>query len=298
MSTYNGETFLKDQIESILCQEGDYYIRLFVRDDGSRDGTLNILKSYENKGFLSIITGDNLGPAQSFLTLLSLITGFDYYAFADQDDVWFKDKISKGISLLVNQEENKPALYYSNALVTDINLNPIKNVFPNKIADNSFYSVVIGATKAMGCTMIINKQLCECVRKSNLPKGIIMHDSFILNLCAIIKGKIIYDEYPQMYYRQSGKNVVGYNIKFSKKLSDFIRSIFHKEKISISVQSKELISQYGDIMQQDVREWVERISNYKKNIFTRFTLAISLKYRHKTFKQALENRFAILLGNK
>ena len=88
MSSYNGEKYIRPQIDSILAQEGNFELSLFVRDDGSTDKTQAILQEYAQKRKLTWYTGNNLGPARSFMDLLKKCKGFNYYAFADQDDYW------------------------------------------------------------------------------------------------------------------------------------------------------------------------------------------------------------------
>lgn len=83
MSTYNGEKYLKEQIDSILSQEG-VDVRLYIRDDGSSDRTTDILASYQEHKNVKIEKGNNLGFAKSFLTALDECDEADYYAFSDQ----------------------------------------------------------------------------------------------------------------------------------------------------------------------------------------------------------------------
>lgn len=88
MSTYNGEKYLKEQLDSILNQE-QVDLKLLIRDDGSTDGTVNILKEYENSHTnIKWYSGLNLGCGKSFFQLVLDAPKSDYYAFVDQDDVW------------------------------------------------------------------------------------------------------------------------------------------------------------------------------------------------------------------
>lgn len=112
MSTYNGEKYLKEQIDSILSQEG-VDVRLYIRDDGSSDRTTDILASYQEHKNVKIEKGNNLGFAKSFLTALDECDEADYYAFSDQDDVWEKDKLSTAI-----QSINTPSNPSSTPLIT------------------------------------------------------------------------------------------------------------------------------------------------------------------------------------
>ena len=117
MSSYNGEKYILKQIESILAQVG-CEVHLFVRDDGSCDSTTEILKKYADEGKLEWYQGDNLKPAKSFLKLLYESGEYDYYAFADQDDIWDNDKLSYGIQYL-EKYQDKPAIYFSKARYID-----------------------------------------------------------------------------------------------------------------------------------------------------------------------------------
>ena len=99
MSTYNGEAYLTEQVESILKQ-ADVNVKLLVRDDGSTDNTLRILNKYATEEKLDYITGKNINWMHSFWTLVNMAHGADYYAFADQDDIWFPDKLARAVSVL------------------------------------------------------------------------------------------------------------------------------------------------------------------------------------------------------
>ena len=89
LSTYNGEKFLEEQLESILNQKGDFLLKILVRDDGSRDGTLEILEKYSKKIEMQIIRGENIGVNNSLRELfMNCDIDCDYFAISDQDDVW------------------------------------------------------------------------------------------------------------------------------------------------------------------------------------------------------------------
>jgi len=99
MSTYNGEKYLEEQINRILAKT-DVDFRLLVRDDNSSDGTVAILRRYENHPRFQWYGGENLGCAKSFMDLLYSAPDADFYAFSDQDDIWYPNKISSAIYLL------------------------------------------------------------------------------------------------------------------------------------------------------------------------------------------------------
>lgn len=94
MSTYNGERHLVEQIESILNQEG-VDVRLMIRDDGSNDKTVEIARKYTD----DVVVGDNIGFRYSFLELIKNAPEAEYYALADQDDIWLPEN-SNGLLIL------------------------------------------------------------------------------------------------------------------------------------------------------------------------------------------------------
>lgn len=120
MSSYNGERYIREQIDSILHQQ-EVNIKLFVRDDGSTDGTLQILQEYQEAGLLNFYTGKNLKPARSFMQLLKDAPQADYYAFSDQDDYWKPTKLNQAIKRL-KLSTNTPALYFCQTQLADKDL--------------------------------------------------------------------------------------------------------------------------------------------------------------------------------
>ena len=103
MSTYNGEEFVAEQMDSILNQTYKN-IEIIVRDDGSKDSTTKIIKEYQKKyKNIKLYEGENLGFIKSFFELLKLVEA-DYYAYADQDDIWIENKILIMIHCVNNVE--------------------------------------------------------------------------------------------------------------------------------------------------------------------------------------------------
>lgn len=135
MSTYNGEKYLRDQIETIAAQEG-VVVRLFVRDDGSSDMTRAILGDLSQKPLGCIDSwevelGENVGFLPSFEKLLMSATGCDYYAFSDQDDFWLPEKLRLAVGAL---ESTGSALYASAVEIADEGLTSIgRNDFPGLV---------------------------------------------------------------------------------------------------------------------------------------------------------------------
>ena len=121
LSTYNGENYLKEQIDSILNQKSSHHIDLMVRDDGSSDGTIEILKSYEEEypGRIKVHFKENVGYIKSYFELIREAEGYDYYALSDQDDIWLEDKMETAIEACEACAYNGPLLYGSSSFLVN-----------------------------------------------------------------------------------------------------------------------------------------------------------------------------------
>ena len=121
LATYNGAQYLSEQLNSIV-QQTHKHREIVASDDGSTDLTLDILRQYS----LQIHQGPGLGVAANFFHLIDNVDETsDYYAFADQDDVWELDKLQRSIEFLETVNKNEPALYCGRTILVDAMLNPI-----------------------------------------------------------------------------------------------------------------------------------------------------------------------------
>ena len=181
VSTYNGERFLREQIDCILAQTG-VDIHLYIRDDGSSDSTISIINEYvaghEN---VTLFQGQNLGVGSSFMDLVYRVPNdYDFYAFADQDDNWLESKMRKGAEALVNEEG--PALYCSNQILVDKDKNRLG--LRHKEALDCSWMQIMCDNKISGCTMVWNRKLQELLsdpkrRPSPQLLAIRIHDVWV-----------------------------------------------------------------------------------------------------------------------
>ncbi len=213
MSTYNGEKYIKEQLDSIIHQSVANQLTVYIRDDGSKDETIHIIDTYMGDGSgVNIVweQGNNLGVIASFFELIKNAPEADYYAFADQDDVWMADKIESAVKMLQAEEQKCgaeiPLLYCGDTNLVDGDLNLIAR--ENKNPRPSFGNALV-ENICTGCTAVINRALLEKIRE-NIPnqENIIMHDWW-LYLIAEGYGKTIFDSEPHMNYRQHGHNEWG-----------------------------------------------------------------------------------------
>ncbi|MGB2510916.1 glycosyltransferase [Leuconostoc suionicum] len=220
MSAYNGEKYIEEQINSILCQRGMnslFHLSILVRDDGSTDGTekiLNKLSANNNVVILNKLT-DNLGVKKSFFYLLNNAPEADLYFFSDQDDIWPQNKVERFFAhydSLKKTDQNKAVGLYSDLWIAD-EFGKSTNVKMSEMYDwsrNADYQYLSWNYRVTGAAFAINSNTKNIL--SNLTENIIakinMHDSFI-GLIISTTGKLIEIDEPLLYYRQHESNVVG-----------------------------------------------------------------------------------------
>ena len=202
LSTYNGEKYLEEQLQSIFAQTYWKKCTLFVRDDGSKDRTVEILKKYEQEGKLRLECGENIGFVKSFFRLIANAPDADFYSFADQDDVWNADKIERAVTKLLETDNSKPQLYFSDY---DFYTADMQYIGYRKTKNNSptFYESLTDC-RAAGFTTVINREFYS-ILKTLKPENIYYHDYFMymLSFCITIP---IYDRISTAKYRRHGNN--------------------------------------------------------------------------------------------
>ncbi|MCR4688161.1 MAG: glycosyltransferase [Saccharofermentans sp.] len=289
LSSYNGAKFIEEQIKSILAQEG-VEVRIVVRDDGSADETMDIVRRLaEADPRISILESDspNMGPGKSFMTLLRdrFEEGSAYYAFADQDDIWLEDKLISGIEQI--KDIGLPALYSSNQFLYINGENKGKRF--DFIPDMTVAGHITRNLPS-GCTYIFNNALAKAVCDAPLvPDDVLttrLHDSWLM-LVALCIGKAVYDDTPHILYRIHEDNTVGVkkmglkdNLKLKyKRLTDKRYSRYRSKTArallelypGISGRNKELLSEVAyykedKAMRKALRADSEFISKAGKNI--------------------------------
>ena len=295
MSTYNGEQYIRQQLESILAQQGNFTLELCVRDDGSQDTTTKILQEYQNAGKLQWYAGNNLRSAHSFWDLLLHCPGYDYYAFADQDDVWDPDKLEKSVTPLIQAEG--PAMYFANARLVDKDLAYLgRDVYRQK-PHTDFYSLVCNGG-ILGCTICFNAALAQRLQQAPVPEKLIMHDVFSAIVCAMFDGTFFYDHQAHMDYRQHGNNVVGSNWTKWAALKDRIKAITTPRKVSIAQQAQSLLACFPEELPDSGKKaFLHQVAHYRESARNTLALAMSQKPRFNGKNKEITARLAILLRN-
>lgn len=293
MSTYNGAAYLQEQIDSIMAQKHDFQLDLWVRDDGSTDDTCSILQKYADAGKLNWYTGENKKPAHSFMDLVLHCPGYDYYAFADQDDFWHSDKLVAGIDRL--KDLQAPALYCANALLVDQKLNSLGRCV-YKQPPRLDLPTLSCAGDLLGCTMVFNRPLAQLLQSRPLPGAMVMHDFYIALVCLLAGGQILFDPEARMLYRQHGNNVVGASHSKLSALKNRLKSITRRPQVTVGQQAQTVLTQYPALGTPQQRSWLKKLTD--RRLFSRLSVACSGKTRYINKNKSLTLRLAYLLGNR
>lgn len=295
MSTYNGEKYLGEQIESIFSQE-NVEVKLLVRDDASTDNTMKILMEFKKKydDQIVILKGENnIGWQDSFLTLLfeARKYTYPYYAFSDQDDIWYHDKLKCACERMTNISL-EGAIYYSNQMVVDSNGN---NLFEIKEYKDWFQkgtakkrACLDGQTMTLGCVMVFDRKLLEISTENDIQlllKKEIAHDQW-MSMVATYFGEVIYDDRVSIYHRQHVKSITNSGRKKRKhvfrKYKNYGRFFygFYKDNFMLSDYDKKFL----------------RIIAKRKTLFEKIQLIKDSEFRYDSLLSTIKLRMQILLG--
>lgn len=291
LSSYNGEKYIKEQLDSILAQEG-VQIRLLVRDDGSTDRTKEILEAYQNSyENIAVLYGENVGVIKSFFALIEAAEErMLYTAFSDQDDVWLPDKLERAVRLLKENEERQrnrrhregmcserrtegqekhgetacgtetaPVVYCSAKQLVDAKLHPLKSAIHYHNVKTEFGNALV-ENMCTGCTCVVNKDLLRLI-KGRTPKFTVMHD-FWIYLVGTCFGTVVYDKRSRILYRQHGGNELG---AASSLLENYKRRVkyYKKHRGQLGRQAAEFLRIYQNEMPEEKRRLAEELVKAK-----------------------------------
>jgi rhamnosyltransferase len=279
MATYNGEKYLKEQIDSIISQSFTDW-RLFIRDDASTDNTVNIIRQYIKKDPRIHLIEDNLGNlrvSRNFEQALSNCSA-PYTMFADQDDVWFDNKIAASISYMNKIEKDDPVLVFSNSILTSENLEKKYGYNYNLTKPPHLKNFLFCNAGYQGSAIIINEKLKQKLLFffPNSP----VHD-YHVSIAGLLLGKVYHISTPLMIYRRHDTATTKQNLTIKDRFIYFLKnkSLLYDEKMlnylktfilyhenEISDNNKKLLNDYFQINDKNI-SLLKKIKLVLKNKF-------------------------------
>jgi glycosyltransferase involved in cell wall biosynthesis len=238
LSTYNGQTYLGELLESLRTQTAAERVHLLIRDDGSTDATRSVLAAANLSPLaVGLIKGPNLGLNASFATLARAVPqGFSTIMLCDQDDVWLPDKVALAAEALSNADPETPTLYCSRSTLTDADLNPIGLTADARRGPSLRHALFQNI--APGHTMAFNPALLRLF-SATFNDDAIIHDWW-LYLLAVSHGQVIFDPEPHAYYRQHGGNEIGYSASRLQRLRRDLRRLVREDRSALTQQGAAL----------------------------------------------------------
>ena len=294
MATYNGEKYLKEQIESVLNQTYKN-IRLVISDDCSKDGTINILKQYENDKRIEVHYHEkNQGYIKNFEYLLKQVKN-NIYMLSDQDDVWMPEKITKSYEKLI---KNDADMVFADLEVVDENLKTIYpsfnkfmlldrkiNKYINSYKLNYLYNCITG------CTLMSKSKWIKDILPIPTDSKYLIHDHWI-GLIVSLNGKMVYMPEKYIKYRQHGNNQVGTEkISHGFKKLEQVRKLFINVKLGVFgtyVKHNEKFPKEIQKINNEGYEYFKMIENKKNFNFRKWGVFHEL-YKTETFIYYIEN---------
>lgn len=276
------------QIQSIANQSHTNF-NLYIFDDGSSERKYSKMQSIVSKFKLSCTFSkrkNNEGYCMNFLKSLQEIDGYEYYCFSDQDDIWFMDKLSRGLKYLMNYD-----LYCSSTILINENDREIgRNIIYTR--PNFKHSLI--QSIAGGNTYIFNNQIKMILSNiKDLPY--FSHDWFIYQLAAGGDYKIFYDKSPTVYYRIHGNNLTGTSNTVLSKLMR-LRMLLRGEFLNWIDRNIKCLDGHEEVLTKNNKDILDLFSkNRSHNLLSRISLFHNYKFRRSTLAQNIALYVALIL---
>ena len=293
LSTYNGEKYLRPQLDSYLALTGVDELKVLIRDDGSTDGTLSILREYRDKYGFTVIEGENLGLNRR---MYALVAARDkdcaFYAVSDQDDVWLPHKLSRAVEFVSESGSEMPILYAGTSYLVDEEL-AVKGRTHTPRKPLNFYNAMV-ENMCIGHTLVMNRALMD-IYSSGYSEGIFVFDYWAYLLASSV-GKVIFDKEPGTYYRQHGSNVIGYKASRIWMLKVRIKRVFTGKSYYNARQLSAFLETYGELIHEDHKKEACRFFAMQRSFFTRLGYIFITKAFRQGRGEGVIFRLMYLLG--
>lgn len=256
LATKNGADFLPAQLESLERQSHPDW-SLWVSDDGSEDATREILDDFAGRygsERVHLFEGPGRGPTRNFLSLIGRIEcEAQAYAFCDQDDVWLRDRLSRGLGHL-NGTGSRPTLVGHRTHIVTEDLTP-RGLSPLFTSPPGFLNALVQSI-AGGNTMLMNRAARDLIRAAGTDLDVVTHDWWAYQIVSGAGGSVIYDPEPTILYRQHATNLIGANDSFAARLLR-IRALFQARFHEWNSRNIAALDQCRDLLTPDARRHLD-----------------------------------------
>ncbi|QEZ88615.1 glycosyltransferase, family 2 [Aliarcobacter cibarius] len=283
MCSYNGERFIKDQIDSIVSQTYKNF-ELIIVDDGSKDNTIEIIKDYQSKdNRIKLFQNEkNLGFVKNFEKAITLCSG-DFIALADQDDVWKRNKLE----VFLNNIDNNMLIYSDAILIDQYSKETGQELIrpDGNLVDGKCNKAFIFYNCVSGNTLMFRKELVKDIIP--IPNDITFHDIWIAFL-ASTKGTITFTDEPMTYYRRYSEQITRNVSKDYKSISDRLKKkqnsyLLHAQNLVNYCSAFRKVDGLDDDIKNILNILIDHYSNYKKGYFNFKMQSCLKKYKDELF---------------
>ena len=297
MSTYNGEKYIEKQIETIMNQI-DVDVHLTIRDDGSTDGTIRIVRQlidcYPDR--IKVIEGKNIGYRRSFLETFNYAEEMEYYCFADQDDIWKPEKLIHAIEKLELVSDDIK-LYVSSLNIVDENLKMIsyKDISKNPNSIESYFT----RGRFAGCTFVFSKELKDTIVglvDFSIPEISMPDHDFFVASCAYAFGSVCVDRESYMLHIRHNDSVTSGGNGIKKRIKGEYNLLFRRKDVHYNMANV-LLKADKAVVNGKTHIFLQLVASYKENLRNRLRLLMCRECTCGNFLCDIESKIKILLLN-
>ncbi len=291
---YDGEPHVTEQLESILVQSHQA-LHVFISDDQSSSPFNVDALSIKPQKLTKLSTGtraENIGVTSNFLNGLAHIDdSFEYFAFSDQDDLWYPNKLEKAIEKLSKVTTNLPALYCARTETVNATCEQTLGYSPIFNKPPSFANALVQNIGG-GNTMIFNKSARDLIVASSRNSTVVAHDWWCYQIITGAGGYVVYDQEPCLKYRQHSNNLVGANTGWAARLLR-IRGLMQGSFCTWNDINLKALKEHKHLLTTDNLRVLNEFSEAREsNLFKR----LMLFKRSGIYRQTLSGNLGLLLG--
>jgi len=284
---------IERQLDSIFKQNG-VDVQVLMRDDCSKDNTVEVVRKYVQshpQSKIEIIKGKNVGFAKSFWLGLSMCREADYYAFADQDDVWKPNKLIHCIDAM-QEVDGVPQLAYCKMQRSDVKLNRLDEQVEILKPEQLTKKLTLIKTYNYGAATVINKSAKELVCRMWPEVDDLPHDMWVGTLCYWF-GKVYYVDEELYYWIRYDTSVTGEGTKGTAIRYRLKKTMQKKSYPNISTV---MLEGYNDLLKSEDRAFLKKASDYKVVWKDKVNLLCDPTFKRLTFSGTLALKLGILLN--